>query len=112
MNCYLVRKDCEAFRKLAFENIASVAISFLEKNPNQTDLDLSTHTVVGSSTSCDSMNDFLKDDNYEIDSEIAKETFNLRISKERIEFLNLIEISNLKPKDFCHTANFWLKKQV
>ncbi len=80
-----------------------------EKNPNQTDLDLSTHTVVGSSTSCDSMNDFLKDDNYESDSEIAKETFNLRISKERIEFLNLIEISNLKSKDFCHTANLSLK---
>jgi hypothetical protein len=58
------------------------------------------------------MNDFLKDDNYESDSEIAKETFNLRISKERIEFLNLIEISNLKSKDFCHTANFWLKNQI
>ena len=46
LNCWLERKDCEAFRKLAFDNIVSVAVSFLEKNPNQIDLDLSTHTVV------------------------------------------------------------------
>ena len=63
----------------------------------------SAKSVISAISNNDSMNNYMNDDNYESDSEISKETFHLRISKERIDFINFLETFNLKLPENGHS---------
>ena len=62
-------------------------------------------------TSFDSLGAF--NDNYEDESQITAEFFSLKIMKERLDFISLLENNSIKDKKFTDgSVNFWLRSQI
>ena len=66
---------------------------------------------MSTSSSIDSLGAWNDDDNYEDECLITAEMLSLKIMKERLDFISLIENTNIKDKKFDHSVNFWLHHQ-
>ena len=57
--------------------------------------------TIQSASSSDSISGYLKEDNYESNEDLTHEILSLKLEKEKIVFLNMIETQNIDKKIQC-----------